>query len=523
MPARRSITHQQKVALRKQRLLRPKATNLELRRWFQDTYLQPIAPSSVSEILGPRYQHLDTDIPLPSDRNPKRTRTEKWPDLEEALYQWCLRSEESIIITQEILRVKVQFFWQNLLQYQDQEMPTFSNGWLFGFQQRRSIKFRQQHGEAGAIPVEAEQEMVEVRSALGPYAPCDTYNCDETALFWKLVPDRGLSTKSVPGRKKEKARITGLFCCNADGSDRLPIWFVGTAKKPRAFAAAGVNVNHLNMVWKSNRIAWMTAVLFEEYLRWFDKRMTGRKVVLLMDNFSAHTLAYQKICESQEPLQNTFVVWLPANSTSRYQPLDQGIIKTWKAYWRRQWVFFLLQEFEAGREPLASMNVLRAVRWGIQIWDLDVTAKAISNCFRKALTSDTSPEPAPEPAPEPVSELTKSLQQLELGQHIPEVMDVTEFLEPEGEKVEDSAEDIDASILAQFAPEDEEDSDDDQTPERIIPAQEALQAVQLLRLYHEQSGGNTDLILELNRQERELLRKRDQSMQQTDIRAFFCT
>lgn len=67
----------------------------------------------------------------------------------------------------------------------------------------------------------------------------------------------------------------------------------------------------------------MTTQIFIEFLRWFDKKMTGRKVALLMDNFSAPQAAIADILASQTPLQNTLIIWLPANSTSRYQPLDQ--------------------------------------------------------------------------------------------------------------------------------------------------------------------------------------------------------
>lgn len=61
--------------------------------------------------------------------------------------------------------------------------------------------------------------------------------------------------------------------------------------------------------------------------------MAKRKVVLLKDNFSAHEAAFEAI-DSQ--LQNTLIIWPPPNLTTRYQPLDQGIIRTWKAYCKRQ-------------------------------------------------------------------------------------------------------------------------------------------------------------------------------------------
>jgi hypothetical protein len=62
--------------------------------------------------------------------------------------------------------------------------------------------------------------------------------------------------------------------------------------------------------------------------------MSGRKVVLLKDNFSGHELSVELLTAAQG-LQNTLFIWLPANSTSIFQPLDQGIIRTWKAYYQK--------------------------------------------------------------------------------------------------------------------------------------------------------------------------------------------
>ena len=60
----------------------------------------------------------------------------------------------------------------------------------------------------------------------------------------------------------------------------------------------------------------MTTQIFIEFIRWFDLRMTGRKVALLMDNFSAHQVAVADILVSKTPLKNTLIIWLPINSTS---------------------------------------------------------------------------------------------------------------------------------------------------------------------------------------------------------------
>lgn len=83
--------------------------------------------------------------------------------------------------------------------------------------------------------------------------------------------------------------------CNASGTHQMKIWYIGKSKKPRCFKAAKVRIESLNCEYRHNKKAWMTTLIMEEYLRWFDSQMSGRKVLLLMDNFSDHNAAFELI------------------------------------------------------------------------------------------------------------------------------------------------------------------------------------------------------------------------------------
>lgn len=83
-------------------------------------------------------------------------------------------------------------------------------------------------------------------------------------------------------------------------------------------------------------------------------------------------------------IRNTEIIYLPPNVTSRHQPLDQGVIRTWKSHWKRKWLQYMIDEFEEGREPVKSMDILKAVRWGIDSWHHDVSLSAIENCWIKS-------------------------------------------------------------------------------------------------------------------------------------------
>ncbi len=80
------------------------------------------------------------------------------------------------------------------------------------------------HGESASVDIEAlEIDLQSLRQTLQSYLNDDIYNMDETGLYWKARPDRTLASEEITGGKKEKARITANFCCNASGSDKLPI------------------------------------------------------------------------------------------------------------------------------------------------------------------------------------------------------------------------------------------------------------------------------------------------------------
>jgi hypothetical protein len=107
----------------------------------------------------------------------------------------------------------------------------------------------------------------------------------------------------------------------------------------------------------------MTTAIMLDNQRWFDRCITGRSVLLLMENFSAYDCAVRQL-ESLgvNGLKNTKIQFLPPNTTSVHQPLNQGIIAAWKAYYRRQWLQFVWQETEYERNPMKTMNLFRCVQ-----------------------------------------------------------------------------------------------------------------------------------------------------------------
>jgi hypothetical protein len=128
---------------------------------------------------------------------------------------------------------------------------------------RYKIKEYRRHGEAGSVDLAAvEAERKRMREVLAPFAKKDRWNFDESGLFAFAPPDQGLATQQMSGKKKSKFRITIGFACNADGSEKMPIFFIGKSKQPRCFKK--VSPVSRGFYYRNNKKAWMTCQLFEE-------------------------------------------------------------------------------------------------------------------------------------------------------------------------------------------------------------------------------------------------------------------
>ncbi|OKP10331.1 CENP-B protein 2 -like protein [Penicillium subrubescens] len=311
---------------------RPKPSQRVCAEWFLSKFGRPIDRTTVSRVLSSQYDYLDT-----GEAGIKtRKSTAQWPILDQALFEWQRRHiNAGFPISGPLIRMKAVEYWKKIPVYAELPGPLFSDGWLTRFKKRHSIRYHTFHGEAASVPASIHDEMKPIKAICDQYQPDDIYNMDETGLFWRRMPNGGLSTDGHAGQKRDKTRITIAVATNATGSDRMPLWLIGTAKTPRALR--GVNLRSIGCIWRWNNKAWMRHGIMGEWLRSFYRHIgKQRRVLLLLDNFSAHLLAINKA----PPPSNIKVVFFPANATSVYQPLDQGIIQNLKHHYRKKWMLW---------------------------------------------------------------------------------------------------------------------------------------------------------------------------------------
>ena len=154
---------------------------------------------------------------------------------------------------------------------------------------RYGVSFKNISGESKSVTEEMTTPWTETTlpTILSLYSLENIFNADEFGLFYQCLPNQTLQLKveKCSGGKHSKIRLTGLATGNAYG-ESLPMFVIRKANKPRCFKG----VRNLPYRYRAQRKSWMTAELFEEWVRLLDRKFSAanRKIVLIIDNCTAH-------------------------------------------------------------------------------------------------------------------------------------------------------------------------------------------------------------------------------------------
>ena len=404
------------------------------------------------------------------------------------------------VTSNNILLEKARQIWieyPQLCREEHGREPEFSSGWIENFKKRRSIKLHIRQGEASSVPSEAAASMVVIKRTAGDVDDEDIYSMDEAGLFWRMAVNSGLSSKSTRGLKADKSRISIIVCTNASGSKKMPLWFIGKAESPKPFR--NVNLNSVECTWKSNSKAWLTGEIMADWLSEFYRFVGDRQVLLTMDNFSGHRHGLE-FCP---PPPNVKYAILPANSTSIYQPLDQGIIRSLKCHYRKQWLAFACNSYSCGRDPVKELNILQAVEWASGSWAA-VTPNTIFNCFVKSTLmckTVSVPVEIPIEMPDISQEFDETVAAGRSSGQIREALSLLNFLNPPDENMPNEEaplthDEIMAEVISRHLPE-EDDDDTGPDPPPLPQNSEAQFHLQELLRYIEGTLGTPKQVLAL--------------------------
>lgn len=327
------------------------------------------------------------------------------------VYLWFVQKRsESMPVSGPLLCEKANLFHQLL--HSDDEEPSFtaSSGWLWRFCARHGIRQLSLQGEKLSADAEAPEpfrEKLKEVIELEGFTLNQVYNCDETGLYFRLLPKKTLacaSEKGAPGMKSSKDRVTLMACANTTGTHKLPLLFVGKnvytysnlsfavgkAANPRCFKH--INKTALPVKYYNQKNAWVDANIFRN---WFfvhfvpavelyqRQRGLEPKALLLLDNASAHP--NESILTNQ--VGTIKAMFLPPNTTSLIQPMDQGVLESLKRRYKKKLLRSLVMADEEGTSMftfLKSVNIKDVVYRSAQAWD-DVPSSTLVKSWCKLL------------------------------------------------------------------------------------------------------------------------------------------
>nr|XP_006138987.1 tigger transposable element-derived protein 1-like [Pelodiscus sinensis] len=270
-------------------------------------------------------------------------------DMEKLLILWLEdQHQRKVPVSVMLIQEKALSLYKDLKKNlgenaRDVEPFVASRGWFNRFKARANLHNIKVSGEAASADEKAASAFLETFAATikeGNYSAHQVFNVEETELFWKKMPERtyiSKEEKTMPGFKAAKDHLILLLGGNAAGDFKIKPLLVYHSETPRAFK--GVTKAALPVVWKSSHKAWVTLVIFED---WFfhhfvpevklycAKNNIPFRILLVLNHAPGHPVSLDDFHPDIK------VVFIPPNTSSLLQPMDQGATRLFKAYYTRR-------------------------------------------------------------------------------------------------------------------------------------------------------------------------------------------
>ncbi|CAB4477464.1 unnamed protein product [Rhizophagus irregularis] len=251
-------------------------------------------------------------------------RSVQFPELDKAMQIWTSQATAAgLPLTDMILQQKGKEF-AKMLNIEDQLKCT--NGWVYRFKVRNGLQKVNFSGEANSAPLETlPEERLRLRTLLAKYNEEDIYNADETGLFFRMEPNHTLGS--------------------------------GSHFNPKTFDEDSSDLsedNEENVAESSHSAQSRTKS---------KKKVTKKKPNIKLTNIK--------------------LIYLPPNTTAHLQPMDAGIIHSFKSKYKQEFCKHLIQQFDNGIDQKRNkLNIKEAIDYIAEAWE-DVTPTTIQNCWKK--------------------------------------------------------------------------------------------------------------------------------------------
>lgn len=362
--------------------------------------------STICTILKKKQEINELDVAKGVTRISKQ-RPHVLEDVEKLLPVWINeRQLAGDTVTENLICKKAKALYTDLVSKlpgtstENEQSFKASRGWFDNFKRRSGIYrvVKQEEAESSdAIAAEVYAAEFQQLMVSECFLPQQVFNCDETGLFWKKMPKKTYITVEenvMSGHKPMKDRLTLLLCANASGDFKVKPLLVYHSENPQAFKKCKVQKSQLNVMWRSNNKAWVTRILFVEWInevfgpavkKYLLDNNLPLKVLLVMDNASAHSADLED--DLLEELNFIKIKFIPPNITPLIQPMDQQVISNFKKIYTKALFQRCFEVTEGTNLTLREFwknhfNIVNCLKIIDKAWD-GVTKGTLNSAWRK--------------------------------------------------------------------------------------------------------------------------------------------
>ncbi|RLN58327.1 hypothetical protein BBJ29_004605 [Phytophthora kernoviae] len=411
-----NLTVEQKRRICEKHRSTPKITQKDLCRWAKLEFNLNRAPTqpTMSNIL--KHEHLFKDNVLGVLGSQRKTiRPTRHAHFDQVLANWVMERQNKGNITGDMIKTK----GRELVKQMGLEGKLgFSNGWLASFKARHGLMKRTNNqnekmgipgslgtttlapkeggagypgmldGSGGMVlsnglpvdpnyllpPVSMDLTLDQIQEMLKDYVPSDVYTVDETGLFFRASPNKLVQGDDAQTMLADEARLTVLLAANADASDLMEPYIIGSVVPPKNIKMASISQLGYHYVCSSK--ARMTVFIFQQWLRDFNARMASahRNVILLMDNAPSHVLG----CVG---LSNVRVIMFAPHLGMKVQPMRGGILSAFKGKYRLKHLTLAIDHLEDGLSDIYHVTQMQAMSWITDAWQ-QTSKEVIVNAWK---------------------------------------------------------------------------------------------------------------------------------------------
>lgn len=313
-----------------------------------------IGKTQVSDIIKNKVYLSQTFVEQGSENSKRKFPKSDGEIIDTVIFQWYLHARvNNLSISGPVLKEKA------LELASEVGLNDFkaSNGWLQKFKERHQISYKNVYSDDTSVKQSVIADWLsKVKELINGYEERDIFNCDETGLFFRILPENTINfiNETCSEGNLSKERLTVMLCANVIGEFEEPL-IIGKVGQRSCFK--NININDIGIIWKSNAKAWMTRDIMTEWLLDLDRRMTlaKRKIVLFLDNASTHPLLHN--------LQSVKLIFIPLCISFCCHPLEQGIIKSFKILYRQCVLRHQLVRMDNISGLRKKINILDAILW----------------------------------------------------------------------------------------------------------------------------------------------------------------